>query len=76
MFEALADAGDEISTAGVLAGVAVGTGGALVFLSLLAVCRHFLNLEQRRRQERMRLENKLKSLEVDPISKTDNGEIR
>jgi len=70
-----ANADDGITTAGVLTGVAIGVGGALLFLSLLALCRRCLNIEQRRRQERRRLENKLKSLEVDPIRKTDNGEI-
>lgn len=78
MFEDADNAGDEITTAGVVVGVATGIGGALVFLSLLALCRHGINMEQQRRRERMYLENKLRSLEVaDPISKTDNihGEI-
>jgi LysM repeat protein len=66
------NADDGLTTAGVLTGVAIGVGGALLFLSLLALCRRCLNMEQRRRQERRHLENKLKSLEVDPIRTTDN----
>lgn len=69
------DAGAEITTAGVLAGVATGVGGAIVFLSLLAVCRHCIDVEQRRRKQRNQLANKLKSMSEDPIFNTGyNGD--
>lgn len=67
MFEGPADVGDEITTAGIVIGVAIGVGGALCFLSLLYVCRYYANETRRRQQERKQLENKLKNLEATPI---------
>lgn len=66
------DAGDEITTAGVLVGVATGVLGALAFLSLLALCRHCITVEQGRRQQRKQLASKLKDMADDPIYKTYN----
>lgn len=65
------DAGDEITTAGIVIGVAIGVGGALCFLSLLYVCRYYANETRRREQERMLLENKLKNLEANPICSSE-----
>lgn len=66
---------DGITTAGVLAGVAIGVGGAVVFLCLLALCRHCVAVEQRRRQQRQHIANKLKNMGEDPICKTGyNGD--
>lgn len=62
------DAGNGITTAGIVIGVAIGVGGALGFLSLLYVCRYYADETQRRQRERLQLEIKLKNLEANPIS--------
>ncbi|KAG0581639.1 hypothetical protein KC19_4G267900 [Ceratodon purpureus] len=67
------NAEEEITTAGVLAGVALGVGGALVFLSLLALCRHCVTEEQRSRQQKEHIANKLKDMEENPLCNCKTG---